>query len=389
MAPLPPLTEDSVRPRILASGRIAGSGLVRGPLYSRNSIDLDKYAIGNGLRAMRYSPGGTEILLLSKYARLANKLGLQMTQGSFRLNLTAFAVDMDKFRTRPSANYDIRGRPFSSIDDGTVSGPGGFGAPPAGLRPVDPRVAKVKSFLRRHLNHEPNDKEVDLVIYTYFGSDAFDDEYSGGGSLYYGIQDSFYNTRGRMYYRNYIIGRSPSIRRAQKRLISMGTFPGSGRYYEGNRFPLGNSNTNSNSNSNSNSNNTPTTTSRITWEKKFVKNMPTNEAGSLDNFKNGNKVIQYKVGRLNKYMSQNTFIKMAKMSPNIAYNKPKNRILFKNPFTRENVKAGEINFVILKDAATKIQSVVRGKKARNVVQTAARRKLLANTATKRKRGQSS
>ena len=383
MAPLPPLTRDSVRPRILAGGRVAGSGgLVRGPLYSRNSIDLDKYAIGNnGLRGMRYSygPGGTEILLLSKYARLAKKLGLD--------NLTAFAVDMDKFRTRPSANYDIRGRPFNSIDDGTFwTGLDPTPNNPRGLRPGDPRVAKVKSFLRRHLNHEPYDKDVDWVIYTYFGSDAFDDEYSDGGSLYYGIQDSFYNERGRYYYRNYTgMGNTPSIRRAQKRLISMGTVPGSSRYYEGNQFALGNSNTNSNSNSN----NTPTTTSRITWEKKFVKNMPTNEAGSLDNFKNGNKVIQYKVGRLNKYMSQNTFIKMAKMSPNIAYNKPKNRILFKNPFTRENVKAGEINFVILKDAATKIQSVVRGKKARNVVQTAARRKLLANTATKRKQGQSS
>ena len=373
MAPLPPLTRDSVRPRILAGGRVAGSGgLVRGPLYSRNSIDLDKYSTEWAFRDLRYSPGGTEILLLSKYARLAKKLGLD--------NLTAFAVDMDKFRTRPSANYDIRGRPFSSIDDGTFW----TGRSNGSLRPADPRVAKVKSFLRRHLNREPTDKDVDLVIYTYYGSDAFTDEYSGGGELYYGIQDSFYNTRGRMYWRNYIMGNnSPPIRRAQKRLISMGTVPGSSRYYGGNM------NMNSNSNSNSNSNNTPTTTSRITWEKKFVKNMPTNEAGSLDNFKNGNKVIQYKVGRLNKYMSQNTFIKMAKMSPNIAYNKPKNRILFKNPFTRENVKAGEINFVILKDAATKIQSVVRGKKARNVVQTAARRKLLANTATKRKRGQSS
>ena len=149
-------------------------------------------------------------------------------------------------------------------------------------------------------------------------------------------------------------------------------------------------------NNSSNNNN-----SRIKWEKKFVKNMPTNEAGSLANFKNGNKVIQYKVGNINKYMSQYTFIKMAKMSPNIAYNKPKNRILFKNPFTRANTKRGEIKFMVLKNAATKIQSVVRGKKARNVVQgrktaansnsnvvqerkTAARRKLLANAAAKRK-----
>ena len=53
--------------------------------------------------------------------------------------------DQDSYGVRPSANYDIRGRPFSSIDDGTVSGPGGFGAPPAGLRPVDPRVLTLNS----------------------------------------------------------------------------------------------------------------------------------------------------------------------------------------------------------------------------------------------------
>jgi hypothetical protein len=104
--------------------------------------------------------------------------------------------------------------------------------------------------------------------------------------------------------------------------------------------------------------------SRIKWDKKFVKNMPTNEAGSLDNFKNGNKVIQYKVGKYNKYISPYTFQKLSKMSPTSAYNKPKTQILFKNPFTRANVKREEIKFMVLKDAATKIQSAVRGKIAR-------------------------
>jgi hypothetical protein len=89
--------------------------------------------------------------------------------------------------------------------------------------------------------------------------------------------------------------------------------------------------------------------------------MPTNEAGSLDNFKNGNKVIQYKVGKYNKYISPYTFQKLAKMSPTSAYNKPKTQIIFKNPFTRANVKREEIKFMVLKDAATKIQSAVRGK----------------------------
>ena len=134
-------------------------------------------------------------------------------------------------------------------------------------------------------------------------------------------------------------------------------------------FPNSNNNSNNNNNAgmdrsssflekpNNNSNNN----SRIKWDKKFVKNMPTNEAGSLDNFKNGNKVIQYKVGKYNKYISPYTFQKLAKMSPTSAYNKPKTQILFKNPFTRANVKREEIKFMVLKDAATKIQSAVRGK----------------------------
>ena len=122
---------------------------------------------------------------------------------------------------------------------------------------------------------------------------------------------------------------------------------------------------------------------QIKWEKKFVKNMPLNDVGSLNQFRDGNKVIQYKAGKVNKYMSQNTFTTLAKMSPNNAYNKSNNRILFKNPFTRENVKVGDIKYIILKNAATKIQSTVRGKKARNLVQTQTRRKLLANAAMKR------
>ena len=92
--------------------------------------------------------------------------------------------------------------------------------------------------------------------------------------------------------------------------------------------------------------------------------MPTNEAGSLDNFKSGNKVIQFKVGQYNKYISPYTFEKLAKMSPTSAYNKPKTQIMFKNPFTRANVKREEIKFMVLKDAATTIQSAVRGKIAR-------------------------
>jgi hypothetical protein len=110
--------------------------------------------------------------------------------------------------------------------------------------------------------------------------------------------------------------------------------------------------------------------SRIKWDKKFVKNMPTNEAGSLNNFKNGNKVIQYKVGKYNKYISPYTFQKLAKMSPTSAYNKPKTQILFKNPFTRANVKRGEIKFMVLKDA--KIAADERAKTARKRIDEALR-----------------
>ena len=110
--------------------------------------------------------------------------------------------------------------------------------------------------------------------------------------------------------------------------------------------------------------------SRIKWDKKFVKNMPTNEAGSLDNFKNGNKVIQYKVGKYNKYISPYTFQKLAKMSPTSAYNKPNTKILFKNPFTRANTKRGEIKFMVLKDA--KIAADERAKTARKRIDEALR-----------------
>jgi hypothetical protein len=383
MAPLPPVTNPDIPPEI----EVTEFGL----RHSRNSIKLDKYATRNGLIGVLhnfpYSTDYIRLLLLSKYARLAYKLGLSRSAYS----VGAIAVDMDKFRTRPSANYDIRGRPFSSLDNGT------YGR--NGLRPRDPRVDKVKSFLRRHLNREPTDKDVDWVTYTYFGSDAFNEEYGTGSDLYYGMQDSFYNERGRKKLRDNF-NRWPRVRRYQRRIATQ---------YYGNGNSNSNSNSNSNNtplaytyyggtsismvnwannyfsgNSNSNSNNTPTTTSRITWEKKFVKNMPTNEVGSLDNFKNGNKVIQYKVGKVNKYISPYTFQKLSKMSPIRAYNKPQTQILFKNPFTRANVKRGEIKFMVLKNAATKIQSVVRGKKARNVVQAAARRKLLANAAAKRK-----
>ena len=213
---LPPFTEDDVRSHIQPQGYVTGShGLVQGSLYTRNSIKLDKYATYTGVGGAA-GPLSTRILLLWKYARLAYKLGLSRIPDT----VAAIAVDMDKFRTEPSANYDIGGPTFTSIDDGTFW----IGDPqtptnPNGIWPADPRLAKVKSFLRRHLNREPTDKDVDWVIYTYYGSDNFGLEYSSGGMLYYGIQESFYDECGRMKHRNADdFSNLPRIRRTQDRI---------------------------------------------------------------------------------------------------------------------------------------------------------------------------
>jgi hypothetical protein len=119
-------------------------------LTSRDSVPIDKYSIYGNLR---------ETTRIHKYFRLAYKLGIR----GMTTHMARFAVDFDKFRTRRNArNYNISGRPFSSA---TTS----FSV--QDMR----RVAKVKTFLMRHLTREPTDKDVDLVVYTYFGSDAFAD----------------------------------------------------------------------------------------------------------------------------------------------------------------------------------------------------------------------
>jgi hypothetical protein len=362
-------------------------------LTSRNSVPIDKYSIYGNL---------SETTRIHKYFRLAYKLGLGL--GGMTTHMARFAVDFDKFRTRRNArNYNISGRPFSTMS----------------ISEQDPKVAKVKTFLRRHLTREPTDKDVDLVVYTYFGSDAFG-AFPTTDDLYNGLQDSYYNARGRKIHS----GASGAPRRRQSRIRSYRNMYNSStyRYHDYNSYNstnntniltsnngLGsNSNNNglgSNSNnnglgSNSNSNSRPTAVEylqnkpavkrnqnrnksnnakKIQWTENTVSNMPRDRI-SFENFSNGQKAVKYTwregEGIFTQYIEPNTFRTQARMSMTDAYNKPYygSFSMFKNPFTRNgrDVKRSNINFVILKkrvnkrktNAATKIQKVVRGRHKR-------------------------
>jgi len=415
-------------------------------LMANYSIPLDRH----GLHDLRSDEAITQ-----KVFRLAHKLGIRGMNNTNMLPYWAaaeFATDFEKFRTRPSANYDISGRPFSSLDDGTYwTGVPVTPTNPNGYQPADPRLAKVKTFLSTgpwdgRDNWEPTDKDVDWFVYTYFGSDAFP-----LGDLFYGMQDSYYNARGRKRRRN--AGNLMSIRRNQRRIRSgVGYNRRTYRYHVGFRYHGGfNSNSNSNNrprhrnaseylqnkpavkrNQNRNKSNNA---KKIQWTENTVSNMP-RDIISFQNISNGEKVVKYswkKGGETHsRYLQPQSFRKYARMSMTDVYNKPGSFSMFENPETRANVKRSNINFVILKkkvnnrntnaatkiqkvvrgrhkrktNAATKIQKVVRGTQARNkirknaqnalnkltVVQksvlrkkTTARRTLLANAASKRKR----
>ena len=183
-------------------------------LMANYSIPLDRFAF-NSLGPIS---GSTD-----KVFRLAHKLGIRGMNNTNMLRFFAaaeFAADFEKFRTRPSANYDISGPPFSPLDDGTIRMTARAPNYIISHIPADPRVAKVKRFLRRHLTREPTDKDIDWFVYTYFGSDAFDEEFTGSlGELFYGMQDSYYNARGRRKLRN-DSNFEPPIRRNQRRISS-------------------------------------------------------------------------------------------------------------------------------------------------------------------------
>ena len=353
-------------------------------LTSRDSVPIDKYSIYGNL---------SETTRIHKYFRLAYKLGLGL--GGMTTHMARFAVDFDKFRTRRNArNYNISGRPFSTMS----------------ISEQDPKVAKVKTFLRRHLTREPTDKDVDLVVYTYFGSDAFG-AFPTTDDLYNGLQDSYYNARGRKIHS----GASGAPRRRQSRIRSYRNMYNSSTYWyhDYNSYNstnntniltsnngLGSNSNNNGLGSNSNSNSRPTAVEylqnkpavkrnqnrnksnnakKIQWTENTVSNMPRDRI-SFENFSNGQKAVKYTWreggGNFSQYIEPNTFRTQARMSMTDAYNKPYygSFSMFKNPFTRNgrDVKRSNINFVILKkrvnkrktNAATKIQKVVRGRHKR-------------------------
>ena len=362
-------------------------------LKTNFSIPLDK----KGLRQLR-----NEMEITKKIFRLGHQLNLT---GPF-LPIFAAYVERIFLAPRPSANHDISGRPFSSLRDGTV-----FDEPP------DPRVAKVKRFFIRLgdiRERDSTDKDIDYLIYSYFGSDSFEGEYGfpdePGGDLFYGIQDSFYNRRGQRkersvrprFVRQALWRNAPrfgmNIRNVQRRMTNRGT-----KYYGGalnrnssrangggqgpaRRIVVSNNRPRHRNaatylrnkpavkrNQNNNKSN-----KRIQWQVNTVSNMP-RDIISFENISNGEKVVKYswKTGgeTHSRYFQPNTFRAQSRMSMTGAYNKPGSFSMFENPETRANVKRANINFVILKkrvnkrktNAATKIQKVVRGTQARNKI----------------------
>jgi len=98
----------------------------------------------------------------------------------------------------------------------------------------------------------------------------------------------------------------------------------------------------------------------IAWQTKVVNTLP-RDAVSLQNFKNGSKVVN--IG-YNKYVSPATFRALARTSMIQAYNRNGNAVLFKNPFTRTNLKRSNVKFVVLRTknaAARKIQRAFRSR----------------------------
>ena len=91
-----------------------------------------------------------------------------------------------------------------------------------------------------------------------------------------------------------------------------------------------------------------TKTNKITWKKLSVNNLPSDPI-KYENFKTGDKAV--KINKL--YLSPESFRQLARMSMTKALNANGNQILFKNPFTRGNVKKGDLNFVVLERAKNK------------------------------------
>ena len=331
--------------------------------------------------------------------RLAAKLGLPFDVSNDRFKM--FALDIGKFvRVGPINAYDILGRPFSSLDDGTYR----TGADtPSGHWPADPRVAKVKRFLRRHLRREPTDKDVDTFVYMYFGSEAFNNYYTPGHStLFHGLQNRHYNRNGRHWRRDLASDdfetNRPAPRRNQRRVVGIDPRGPIGRdryhqyLYGHDQYLYGyGSASNSNNNWVNSGNNRPTSTqyvqnksrvntnkiknksykNSIEWEEHTVNNLP-EDLISFEPFSNGQKAI--KIDKYNRYYSPQTFRTQARMSMTDAFNKNGNAVLFENPMTRQKVRRSNIKFVILKNKNTGRATKAK-KNAANKIGDARRRQL--------------
>ena len=272
-----------------------------------------------------------------------------------------FLLDIGKFyradiregvRTRQNA-YDISGEPFTSLDD-----------------PADPRVAKVKRVLRRHLRRVPTDKDIDTFVYMYFGSDSFTDRRD---PLWYGIQNSHYTADGRHTHRDEYnsYGNPNPIRRRMRRMqrrVRRLRGPRGERRYEYGSNSENRSNYNSSNDNRNNSNNSNTSASRsaqymqnksrvnankaknksyknwIKWEEQIVNNLPSDPI-TLNTFSNGQKAVKIHP-TANHYVSPQTFRSMARTSMTDAFNKNGNAVLFQNPLTRQKVRRSNIKFVI-------------------------------------------
>jgi hypothetical protein len=134
-------------------------------------------------------------------------------------------------------------------------------------------------------------------------------------------------------------------------------------------------------------------TIKVPYERKIVPANVNRDVVTLNNFKNGDKVIRF--GNPHRYLSQNSFINLAKMTPTEAFFLSKNwnnRVpLFRDPFNRtRTVYRHDLGFVTLNmnprynKAAVKIQSRYKGGKYRNtqikIANAAEKKSVAANRA---------
>ena len=88
---------------------------------------------------------------------------------------------------------------------------------------------------------------------------------------------------------------------------------------------------------------------RIAWREKSVGNMPNRNSNNDDKFNDGDKVIHFKSGNVNQYITPYRFKRLANMNMGEAYRAHNNKFLFKNPMDQmSGIRRQDISFVILK-----------------------------------------